>query len=218
MTQVSVVIADDHAPMRAGVRSALERRGFVISAEAEDAPSAIEAALLHRPDVCLLDINMPGGGVRAAAEISARLPETAVVMLTVSRNDADLFDALRAGASGYLPKDTDPDRLPDALHGVLAGEAAIPRRLVSHMVDEFRSRARRRLPLVGRRGAELTSREWQVLDMLRENVPTAEMAKRLGLAEVTIRRHVSGILKKLRVQSRKEAVRLLDERSEKRDD
>jgi DNA-binding NarL/FixJ family response regulator len=204
--------------MRAGVRSALEGHGFTICAEAADAPSAVEAALFHRPDVCLLDIRMPGGGIRAADEITAQLPKTAVVMLTVSRNDADLFDALRAGASGYLLKDTDPTRLPHALHGVLAGEAAIPRSLVMQMIEEFRGRARRRrLPLVGR-DVPLTSREWDVLEMLRDNAPTAEIAKRLGIAEVTVRRHVGGILKKLRVRTRKEAVGLLDQRSQEGDE
>jgi DNA-binding NarL/FixJ family response regulator len=206
------VIADDHAPLRAGVKFALDGHGFTICAEAADARSAVEAALHHRPDVCLLDIHMPGGGIRAADEITARLPDTAVVMLTVSRNDSDLFDALRAGAVGYLLKDTDPVRLPHALHGVLAGEAAIPRSLVARMTEEFRSRTRRRRLLLVGGGVPLTSREWEVLDMLRDNVPTAEMAKRLGIADVTVRRHVGAILKKLRVRSRKEAVGLLDKR------
>ncbi|MBD0349345.1 MAG: response regulator transcription factor [Thermoleophilia bacterium] len=205
-----VVVADDHAPTRAGVRLALEGRGFTVCGEATDALSAIDAAIRERPDVCLLDIHMPGGGIRAAAEITARLPDTAVVMLTVSRNDDDLFNALRAGASGYLLKDTDPERLPHALRGVLAGEAALPRSLVAHLIDEFRARERRRsVPLVGRRSVTLTSREWEVLEMLRENLPTGEMAKRLGISDVTVRRHVGGILKKLRVRTRKEAVSLL---------
>ena len=204
------MIADDHAPTRAGVRLALQGCGFTICAEAADAPSAIEAALREGPDVCLLDINMPGSGIRAAEEITRRLPDTAVVMLTVSRNDDDLFDALRAGASGYLLKDTDPARLPHALNGVLTGEAALPRSLVARVIDEFRGRARRRrLSLVGRRGVDLTSREWEVLDMLRENHPTAEIATRLGISEVTVRRHVSRILERLRVRSRKEALQLL---------
>jgi DNA-binding NarL/FixJ family response regulator len=180
--------------------------------EASDAPSAVAAAERTQPDVCLLDIHMPGGGVRAASEITAKLPETAVVMLTVSRNDEDLFGALRAGASGYLLKDIDPARLPHALQGVLKGEAALPRGLVARLMDEFRSRGKRRtLPLVGRRGAKLTSREWEVLELMRERLTTHEIAGRLGVADVTVRRHVGGILHKLRVHTRKEALELVDE-------
>ena len=106
-----VVIADDHAPTRAGVQYALEADGCVVLAAVSDASKAVAAALEERPEVCLLDINMPGGGIRAASQITSALPDTAVVMLTASRDDEDLFDALRAGASGYLLKDMDPDRL-----------------------------------------------------------------------------------------------------------
>jgi DNA-binding NarL/FixJ family response regulator len=212
MAGVRVVLADDHAPTRAGIRFALEEAGFTIVGEASDAPSAVAAAERTRPDVCLLDIHMPGGGIRAATEISTKSPETAVVMLTVSRNDADLFDALRAGASGYLLKDMDPARLPYALLGVLSGEAALPRGLVARLVDEFRARGKRRsLPLIGRRGAGLTSREWEVLELMREKLSTHEIAVRLGVADVTVRRHVGAILHKLRVQTRTEALELLDE-------
>jgi DNA-binding NarL/FixJ family response regulator len=182
-----------------------------VCAEAADAPGAVDAALRHHPDACLLDIHMPGSGIRAAAEITAQLPETAIVMLTVSRDDADLFDALRAGAAGYLLKDTDPERLPHALRGVMAGEAALPRNLVARLMEEFRARdSRRRLPLGGGRGVQLTSREWEVLELLCENLTTGEIARRLGIADVTVRRHVGAILGKLRVGTRKDAVALLD--------
>jgi DNA-binding NarL/FixJ family response regulator len=99
---VRVLIADDHPPTRAGVRSILEEDGFEVVAEAGDAPSAVSAAESLRPDVCLIDIHMPGNGISAVGQIAASVPETAIVMLTVSRHDDDLFDALRAGASGYL--------------------------------------------------------------------------------------------------------------------
>jgi len=207
----TVLIADDHPATRAGVRLALERGGFVVCAEVPDGPSAIEAALRERPDVCLLDINMPGNGIEATKAIVRQLPETAVVMLTVSRSDADLFDALRAGASGYLLKDTDPARLPHALRGVLDGEAALPRRLVALVIDEFRERRRRRrLPLVKGRGVDLTEREWEVLELLREGLSTAEIGSRLFIAPVTVRTQVSAILKKLHVPDREAAVQLLE--------
>src|SRR5205823_7134079 len=111
-----------------------------------------------------------------AETIARELPESAVVMLTVSRTDTDLFNALRAGASGYLLKDIDPARLPLALRGVLDGEAALPRRLVALLIEEFRERKRRRrLPLVGRRSVELTDRESEVLEAMRQGPTTYEI-------------------------------------------
>lgn len=207
------MLADDHAPTRAGVRGALENAGFEVVAEASDADGAVEAAAAQKPDVALLDIHMPGNGIAAAASITHSDPDVAVVMLTVSRDDADLFDALRAGALGYLLKDTDPDRLPHALKGVLAGEAALPRALVARVVDEFRERGRRRrLPLAKQKGVELTSREWEVLELLRENLSTAEIAERLFITQVTVRSHIAAVLKKLRVPDRKAALELLEGR------
>ena len=210
-----IIIADDHPALRSSVRLALEPAGFVVCAEADTAASAVEAALREQPDVCLLDIHMPGSGISAAAEITSRLPDTAVVMLTVSRTDADLFDALRAGASGYLLKDIDPDRLAFALRGVLAGEAALPRTLVARVIDEFRERSRhKRLPLRGTRGVDLTSREWEVLELLRQGLTTAEISERLFVSKVTVRRHVASMLKKLRVPSRESALELLRNHSD----
>src|ERR671914_90822 len=97
-----VLIADDHPPTRAGVRMALEHGGIEVCAEVGSAQHAVEAAVRERPDACLLDIEMPGSGIWAAAEIAAVLPDVPVLMLTVSRDTDDLFDALRAGALGYL--------------------------------------------------------------------------------------------------------------------
>jgi DNA-binding NarL/FixJ family response regulator len=211
---IRILIADDHPPTRAGVRAALEQRGFEVCAEAADASGAVEAAVREAPDVCLLDIHMPGSGIRAAGQITSQLPETSVVMLTISRTDDDLFDALRAGASGYLLKDMDPGRIANALQGVLAGEAALPRSLTARVIDEFRQRGRRRrLPLTGARGVDLTSREWEVLELMRQGHSTAEIAGRLFVSRVTVRRHVSSILRKLRVESREDAIARFDERS-----
>jgi DNA-binding NarL/FixJ family response regulator len=208
---IRVLVADDHPPARAGVAAALERGGFVVCATAADARSAIEAARRERPDVCLLDVHMPGEGIHAAETIARELPETAVVMLTVSRTDADLLNALRAGASGYLLKDIDPERLPLALRGVLSGEAALPRRLVAVLIEEFRERKRRRrIPLVGRRSVELTDREWEVLDSMRLGWTTEQIAEHFFISPVTVRTHIASILRKLQVSDREAAIALLD--------
>ena len=203
-------MADDHPPLRASVRRALEQHGFEVCFEAANAPDSVAAAERERPDVCVLDVHMPGNGIAAAAQIAALLPETAIVMLTVSDSDEDLFDALRAGAQGYLLKDIDPARLPLALEGVLAGEAALPRALVARVLDEFRTRRRRRrLLLPGGRGSTLTDREWETLELLADGLSTAEAAERLLVAPVTVRRHAASIVKKLNVSDRRSLVLLL---------
>lgn len=209
-TSPRVLIADDHAATRTGVRAALEEGGFAVCAAVADGPSAVAAALAERPDVCLLDVRMPGGdGIDAAAKIAETLPGMAIVMLTVSADEEDLFAAIQAGAAGYLLKDVDPARLPFALEGVLAGEAAIPRRLVGRIVAELGERRRRRVPLA-RGGAELTPREWETLELLHAGATTAEVGERLGVSQVTVRRHVSASLRKLQAPDRGAAFALLD--------
>jgi DNA-binding NarL/FixJ family response regulator len=206
-----VLVADDHLPTRAGVRAALEGHGFLVCAEAADAEGAVSQALRELPDVCLLDIGMPGSGVAAAAAISAKLPGAVVVMLTVSHQDTDFFDALRAGASGYLLKDTDPELLPALLRKVVAGEGVLSPSLVGRLIEEFRERGRRRrLPLGLGRKIELTSREWEVLDLLKQGLSTKQIAARLFVTETTVRTHVSAILGKLRVEDRRSALQLLE--------
>jgi DNA-binding NarL/FixJ family response regulator len=203
------VLADDHATARLGVRLALEEGGFQIVAEAIDAPSAIAAALEHRPDLCLLDVYMPGGGIAAAAELAEALPGMPIVMLSVSDTNDDLFDALRAGACGYLLKDTDPKRLPFALRAVLDGEAPLPRVLTARLITEFRRHGReRRIPDADGSLVTLSERESEVLELLRTELTTKQIAHRLGISPVTVRRHLSEALRKLRVTDRGAALRL----------
>ncbi len=208
---ISVLVADDHARTRALVRQALESTGeFRVCAEASDTSSAVAAALAERPDVCLIDINMPGSGIAAAARITAALPETAVVMLTVSRQDEDLFDALRAGASGYLLKGMDEEAIGDSLHRVLKGEAPLPGSLVARLVEEFRDREHRRVAVPQGAAARLTGREWDVLELMRNGATTAEISDRLFISPTTVRSHVSTILKKLGVPDRETAVKIFE--------
>ena len=208
--RLRVLIADDHAPTRAGVRIALERGGCEVCAEAASAGAAVNAALAERPDVCLIDLGMPGNGFRAVSGIAQRLPDTLVLVLTVSRNAEDLFDALRSGAAGYLLKDMDPDDLVAAIKGAVAGEAALPGFLATRLIDEFRHRGRgMTLTLDHNRRVELTPREWDVLELFGDGLSTAEIARRLDLSQVTVRRHMSALLHKLEVSSREEARRLI---------
>jgi DNA-binding NarL/FixJ family response regulator len=210
---VRVLIADDHAPTRAGVRMALERGGIEVCAEAASAADAVRAALAERPDICLVDLGMPGNGFRAVSGITAKLPDTPVLVLTVSRSADDLFDALRAGAAGYLLKDMDPEDLVAAVRGTLAGEAALSGFLAARLIDEFRQRGRgTTLTLKDNRRVTLTPREWDVLELFGDGLSTAEIARRLDLSQVTVRRHMSALLHKLEVSSREEAKRLISGR------
>lgn len=205
-----VLIADDHAPTRAGVRSALERGGCRVCAEAGNAPDAVAAAVRERPDVCIIDLQMPGDGLRAVAAITAELPETLVLVLTVSASSEDLFAALRAGAAGYLLKDADPDDVAVAVHSVLGGAATLPGHLTARLIEEFRRRDDSRSLMLDRsRRVALTPREWEVLQLLDEGLSTRGIAARLNVSQVTVRRHVSALLHKLEVSTREEARRVM---------
>jgi DNA-binding NarL/FixJ family response regulator len=209
---IRVLIADDHAPSRAEIRAALEADpGFAVCGEAADAVAAVALAVRRRPDVCLLDVRMPGSGIAATWEIASRLPATRIVMLTVSALDADLFAALRAGAHGYLLKDVDGERLTAFLQDVLRGRVGLSSELVTRLVEEFRDRSpKRRIPLRPD-GERLTSREWEVLDLLRRGLETRQIASRLFLSQATVRSHVAAILRKMRATDRESVVRLVSQ-------
>jgi DNA-binding NarL/FixJ family response regulator len=208
--KLTTVLADDHPVIRLGVRMALSRGGFEVVGEAGDREEAIKLVLRERPDVCLLDIYMPGGGIEAAAELAELAPSTAVVMLTVSTRTEDVLAALRAGAVGYLPKDTHPDRLPAALRGVLKGEAAIPRAMVGRVLDEFRDLTSIAAQPLRMGGVELTPREAEILKLLRSGHSTMEIGELLSLSPITVRRHISSGVAKLGVADRAAAVRAIE--------
>jgi DNA-binding NarL/FixJ family response regulator len=212
-----VLIADDHGPTREDIRRALERNErFSVCASVADAAEAIQAAIRERPDVCLLDIRMPGNGLAAAWEITARLPQAKIVMLTVSDDDADVFAALQVGADGYLLKTMNMKRLPDALEGVRSGEAAMPRTLVAHLLQHFRGREPRwRQPVADdSSGGRMTSREWEVLALLAQGRSTGEIAQRLMLSDTAVRVHISAIVRKLGVPDRAAAIDLFRKRTD----
>jgi DNA-binding NarL/FixJ family response regulator len=206
----TVVIADDHPVIRQGVRMALIRGGFEVVAETASADDAVAAVLRERPDLCLLDLCMPGGGLEAAAKIAELAPPTSVVILSVSNDTENVLAALRAGALGFLTKDTSPDRLPDALYGVLRGEAAVPRALFGQVLREARDLATLCRDPVRVGEIALTARESEVLRMLRSGMSTAEVGKTLSLSPVTVRRHLSTAVAKLGVADRQAAFEAIE--------
>ena len=210
-----MVIADDHPVVRTALRTALEGSGVVVCAAVGDAPAAVAATRAERPDVCVLDLHMPGNGLVAARRIAAEVPETAVVMLTVADDDETLFESVRAGVAGLLPKDMDLDRLAPTLEGVVRGEAAFPRTVVSRLLDRYedRSRATRR-SVRGRPSVQLTSREAEVVDLLREGLTTAQMAARLFVSPATVRSHMASALRKFGVPDRGALLALIGVRGE----
>jgi DNA-binding NarL/FixJ family response regulator len=211
-----VLVADDHAPTRDDVRRVLHGDArFEVCAEATDAARAVQGALRERPDICLVDVRMPGGGISSVWEIKGRLPQVKIVIFTVSEDDADLFAALRAGVDGYLLKTMNLARLPDALEGVCAGEAAIPRTLVARVLEHLRRREPRwRRPVsTGSRHSRLTSREWEVLELLAEERTTADIAHQLVISPSAVRVHIASIVRKLDVPDRTAAANLFRHRS-----
>jgi DNA-binding NarL/FixJ family response regulator len=201
----SVLIADDEAPFRRGVRNALEADGFLVVAEVGDASSALAAATRLRPDVCLIEPALTGDGLGTIARIAKISPETLIVALSRSDAGDDVVAAFTRGASGYLLKKNSGERLGETLRSALRGEPALSRSLVPHLVGEIRRGSSRRLALP-EGPVTLTAREWEVGELMREGRSTAEMAERLGVSPVTVRRHVSLLLQKLGVESRQAAV------------
>jgi DNA-binding NarL/FixJ family response regulator len=212
--RVRVALADSDEESRAELRTALDQDAhFEVCAEAADAPGAIHAATRKRPQLWLLACGLRGGALAACREIAACLPEAKIVLLTPAADPAELFRALRAGANGYLPSSVDKSRLPHILLDVIEGEAALPRALVGLLLEEFRDLTplRRRIAADGPL-AELTSREWQILDLMRRGLTTAEMARLLYLSQATIRSHIARVLHKLGLPNREAAIELFPQR------
>lgn len=202
---LTVVVADDDLAYRRGVREALERHSFAVVAEAGDAKTAIAAAARLQPDIVLIAPELPEDGLHAIGRIARSSPRTLIVVLSASDRPEDVVNAFTRGASGYLLKEISGERLATTLRAAHAGEPAVSRTLVPYLVDEIRRGSGRRLVLPDG-PVMLTPREREVGDLLREGHSTAEIAERLGLSPVTVRRYVGLLLKKLGVESRRDAV------------
>jgi len=205
---LSVLIADDDAPFRAAIRRALEEDGLIVVFEAADAATAIGAVSRLQPDICLIEIELPDDGLAAIGRIVKASPETLVIVLSRSDRPEDVVTAFTRGASGYLLKGLSNERLASTLVAAHNGEPALSRSLVPHLVDEIRRGSVRRLVLPGG-PVTLTPRESEVGELLREGQSTAEIADRLGVSPVTVRRHVGLLLHKLGAESREAAIETL---------
>lgn len=193
MTDRLRLLIADRAPTRVGIRMALN--GNVdVCAEADDSEQAIRAAMREQPDVCLVGDHIAGDGIAAIRGVCRAAPDCAVVVLAQTHDVEYLLDCVRAGAVGYVPGPLDAERLQRIVRAVAANEAVVPRSMVLELLLELRG---------GGTGADaLTGRESQVLGMLRRGHKTREIAERLEIAPVTVRRHISELVRKLGVEDR----------------
>lgn len=200
-----VLIADDHALFRDGLRSLLEARGIDVVAEARNGREAVALAEREVPDIVLMDLAMPEmGGLAATRMISAEMPAVRVVVLTASEDDADLFEAIKSGAQGFLPKDIEARRLFEMLDGVTRGEPALTPGLARKLLDEF---AQPRATRQEQPATQLTDRERDVLELLVQGITSnRELADRLVVSENTVKYHLRNILSKLHLENRAQVV------------
>jgi DNA-binding NarL/FixJ family response regulator len=196
------VLVDDHALFRDGVASLLLAWGHEVVGQAADGNQAIEMVDETSPDVVLMDVRMPNvSGIEATAEIKARHPEVAIVMLTVSEEEADLFRAIKAGAQGYLLKNLEAPQLRSMLEGVARGEPAISPGTAARIIDEFLRTRDGTVPAPTQR---LTDREVQVLELVTDGQRNREIAVELGISENTVKFHLKNIVEKLHAANRAE--------------
>jgi DNA-binding NarL/FixJ family response regulator len=203
---IRVLLVDDHPLFRKGIASLLSSEpGFEVLGEASDGQEAIEKARDLMPDVILMDISMPGvNGLEATQRIKQEIPYVRIVILTVSDEDQNLFEAIKSGAQGYLLKKIEPQTLFQTLRGVLEGEAPLSRVMATKLLAEF-ARQRRAASEPRTPTATLTEREKEVLGLLAAGKTNKEIAGALGIAENTVKNHLKNILEKLHLENRVQA-------------
>jgi DNA-binding NarL/FixJ family response regulator len=205
-----VLLGDGDRRSRAATRRVLEWGGFPVCAEADDLRSAVALAIREQPDVAVLDGGMIGDGVRAAEAVGRASAGVAIVM--ICPDEERLFPALRAGVSGYVLRDTVPHLLVPAVRSVLDDGAALSSSMVARLLEEFRPPQQHRLRRRGTTAVRLTEREWEVLELLAAGMTSAEIGTKLDIRAVTVRTHVSAIVRKLGAEDRDAAARLFSER------
>ncbi len=210
---VRIVVVEDHPLFRRGVIGFLESAGMRVVGTASTVRGAVEAVASSRPDIVLMDYQLEdGSGIDAVARVLAAVgDQVKVVMLSESSDPADMLAAVRAGAVGYLTKDQKPDRLADAIHGVVRGEAALSRTMAGYLVEDVRGADRRLEVAQGPQRDPLTPRQLEILRLIAAGQTTAKIASELYLSPETVRWHVKAILRKLNARTRAEAAAALRE-------
>jgi DNA-binding NarL/FixJ family response regulator len=212
---IRVVVVDDHPLFREGVERILDDSGkFLVVGQGGTAEEAVRLTRAVAPDLVLLDLSMPGGGLAAARGIAEHAPEARIVVLTVSEDDDDIMEALKAGAKGYVLKGVGAAALVEILQGVASGESYVSPSLAARILTEMRDgepSRRREDPL-----ATLTPREEEILQLVGTGLSNKQVALRLDLQEKTVKHHMTRILSKLQVRNRTEAAILLREHEPRR--
>jgi two-component system nitrate/nitrite response regulator NarL len=205
---IRVILADDHPIFRDGLRQSIEDGGeFTVVAAGASADEAVALAAEHRPDIALLDLSMPGGGISAARRIAEAGTAGAVTMLTVSEDDADVTAAIRAGALGYVLKGVSAPDLRRILRGIAAGEAHVSPKLAAQVLKLMQApRKRERAPI-----EDLTRREEEILRLVAQGQSNKEVADALSLQERTVKHYMTEILSKLHARNRVEAALIAHE-------
>jgi len=198
---VRILLADDHALVRSGIASLLVAHGIEVVGEAGDGLAALQEARKLKPDIILMDVHMPRcNGMESTSLIKTEMPDIKIIMLTISEEEENLFEAIKSGADGYLLKNMKADQFLDLLGGVTRGEAAISPVMAASMVAEFAKRA------TGQEGKardqELTDREKEVLELVRMGDPNKDIASSLHITENTVKYHLRNIMDKLHLRNR----------------
>ncbi len=199
-----ILVVDDHGLFRDGIVSLLKAAGKSVVGQAENGVEAIEQANLLRPDLILMDIDMPiMNGIEALQHIRRKLPATKVVMLTVSNEDTNLIKAVQAGAAGYLLKNLRAEEFLSSLDGLQRGEVAMTRKTVSQMVTALSNEEQRKAQNLGQ--PRLTARETELLQFVAEGMSNREIAETMHISKNTVKYHMKNILQKMNLQNRAEA-------------
>lgn len=206
MKAIRVLIVDDHTLFRSGIRLLLQRqKGFEVVGEAGDGLEGVKLAKRLKPEVVLLDLHMPGtGGLEALQLLKEELPQTQVVMLTVSEDAQDLLEALQLGARGYLLKNIETDFLLDSIRRAASGESVMSPQMAGRLAEAVRMPQKNSKAAVAETN-KLSPREAEIIVMLAAGASNKEIARKLELAESTVKIHVQGILRKLNLTSRVQA-------------